>query len=460
MSDKVEKLKKLKSTLQALAKANQANQSEDQQDREAMHLALILSSLGDVTEGLRDSQVTKSEMLDAIRGMKIDVPETKVPAINIPEIKLPTINVPKPEVTVNVPEIKVPEAKVTVDIPEIKVPEPKVTVNVEKPDAPIVNIPDEMTVSGEVGINNPRNKPVPTTLVDFEGKPVSLGGGSNGSRIGKSSLLDVSGEKINPATAENQLDYRFRHAIAQVEDTYGDIVSVESKKKTLRKFGRNPSVDTTFETLWRTGGDETYATSNVIDKISSSDNGDTQSVVIEGHTISNGELTFVSQTKTLQGQTESALTTPLARVTRMYNNGTTDFAGTVYIYEDDTVASGVPQTASKIHMTVVTGSNQSEKASTSISKNDYWFITEFVGYCFDKSSAVVEFEVQIREVGATNKVFRRIFETAGTNGIPTLEQFDPVIIIPKNHDVRIRAKADNASTDIGGSLSGYLASVT
>lgn len=161
------------------------------------------------------------------------------------------------------------------------------------------------------------------------------------------------------ASAGLDNDPQIAWALAAIQEQYGDIVSVDAKKKSLLKFGRNPAVGTSFETIWNTGGDETYPTSNSIDKISSSNDGDTQEVVIEGHTIdSNGELTFVSQTKTLEGQTESALDTPLARCTRLYNNDSTNFAGTVYIYEDDTVTAGVPQTAAKIHLTVSAGKNQ------------------------------------------------------------------------------------------------------
>lgn len=259
---------------------------------------------------------------------------------------------------------------------------------------------------------------------------------------------------VNPDTTT----FPIQSAIDVVYSTYGDIVSVEQKKKTLYKFGRNADVSTDFETVWRTGGDETYVSTNAIDTISSSNTGDTQEVVIEGHTISAGILTFVSQTKTLNGQNKVVIDTPLARMTRLYNNGTTNFAGTIYGYEDDTVSSGVPQTASKIHITVNNG-NQSEKASTSISNTDYWFITEFRGYCFDKTAAVVEFEIQTRQVASTPKVWRTLFETSGTNGQPTDIKFDPVFIVPKNHDVRIRAKADGANTDIGAAMGGYLAKV-
>lgn len=249
-------------------------------------------------------------------------------------------------------------------------------------------------------------------------------------------------------------------AINSIYQNFGDVVSVTDKAKTLYKFGRNADIGTgAYTTVQREGGDETYCTTNAIDKFSSSNAGDTQEIVIEGHTIADGELTFATQTVTLNGQTETSLTTPLARVTRLYNNGTTDFTGDIYVYEDDTVTGGVPQTASKIHMKVTDG-NQSEKCSTSFSNSDYFIVTEFIGHVFEKTSVNVEFIGELRQVGTTNKVFRRVFSTAGSNGQPTVVKFDPPIIIPKNYDARVRAISSSAGTDVGAAFNGYLAEVT
>lgn len=266
---------------------------------------------------------------------------------------------------------------------------------------------------------------------------------------------------INMFNDTQNIPYNLSHAIGVIRSTYGDDVSIDAKSKTLYKFGRNPATNSsTFETVQPEGGDETYATTNAIDKFSSSNAGDTQEIVIEGHTISGGKLTFVTQTVTLEGQTEKALTTPLARVTRLYNNGSTPFAGDVYVYEDDTVSAGVPQTASKIHMKVAVADigEQSEKCSTSISNTDYLIITQFIGYCFDKTAETVEFIGELRQVGTTNKVFRRVFSTAGSDGRPTVIEFDPPFIVPKNHDIRVRAKTAGVA-DVGASFNGYLAKV-
>jgi len=269
-------------------------------------------------------------------------------------------------------------------------------------------------------------------------------------------LIDQDDNQIRVEIAEDSVIAQAQNSIYR---NFGDRVSVTQKGKSLYKFGRNPNIGTSAETVWQVGGDETYCTTNAIDKFSSSNAGDTQEIVIEGHTISGGVLTFATQTVTLVGQTETALTTPLARVTRLYNNGTVDFAGDIYVYENDTVTSGVPQTTSKIHLKVPVNGNQSEKAATSISNEDYYIITQFIGYCFTKASRTVEFLGEMREVDTTNKVFRRQFSTAGSEGQPTVVNFNPPFIVPKNYDLRVRAVASASSTDIGASFNGYIAKI-
>lgn len=246
----------------------------------------------------------------------------------------------------------------------------------------------------------------------------------------------------------------------EILDTYGDRVSVQTKNKTLRKFGRNTAVGSSYETVWKTGGDETIPTTNSIAYLSSSNSGDTQEVVVEGHTIANNRLTFVTQTAILSGQGTTTLTTPLRDITRLYNNGTTSFAGTIYAHELDTKSAGVPQTASKIHMSVVEG-NQSEKAATAISDSDYFIVTGVQCFVFTKTAETVEFTGEFRQIDYTDgaKAWRRVYNTVASNDSAFTETFDPPFVIPRNSDVRMRAKSDGTSVDVGCAFDGYLALV-
>lgn len=257
------------------------------------------------------------------------------------------------------------------------------------------------------------------------------------------------------------VDPEIEYAQDRVFSDYGDVVSVAEKGKSLLKFGNNPLVQTSPSTLMTLPvGEvhETYVSSNLITHFASSSGSDTGSMVVEGHTISGGLFTFVTQTVTLAGQTKTALTTPLARVSRAYNSSATDWVGAIYIAEDDTFTSGVPQTATKIHLTVVAGENQSDKAATTISNQDYYFVTEFSGDFLKKAAGFAEVHLEIREAGG---VFRSVSHLAISSSNNTNQlTFIPYLIVKKNSDIRIVADADTNNTEVAGQMQGYLAIVT
>lgn len=257
-------------------------------------------------------------------------------------------------------------------------------------------------------------------------------------------------------------DGTLERAIRRIESQFGDTVLL--KDKGLLKFGRNGSVGTSTETVMGLQGSEvheTYATTNAIDSISSSDNGDTQSVTIEGHYFDgSNNLVFTSQDVTLQGNTKVPLTTDLCRATRLANNGS-DFAGTVYVYEDDTTTTpGIPDTDSKVHVVSEPGYNQSLKASTSISYQDYYIILALRGSTNRKStSTFVDFELQTRQLsGTTGLAFRtqELWTVSNVSGSFQLDLPEP-IIIPPNSDVRIVATSTASATAVTASMNGVLA---
>lgn len=261
-------------------------------------------------------------------------------------------------------------------------------------------------------------------------------------------------------------EYLVERAIQEIFSKYGDRVSVLAKSKSLLKFGKNVGIDSgVTETVWTQGGDETFVTTNAIDKISSSSASDTEEIYIEGHTVTgtgtDAQFTFASQTVTLAGQTETALTTPLARVSRAYVTSSSSLVGDVYIYEDDTVTAGVPQTASKIHMKILgtAGDTQSFKAATTFSNEDYFICTGGYAACVGSSTANVNLTLEVRTVGS---VFRPTAGRVALSGAgqPTAQvDFTPYVIIPKNADVRIRALSDANNTVVDASFQGFLAKV-
>lgn len=267
-----------------------------------------------------------------------------------------------------------------------------------------------------------------------------------------------------PISQSNPIDSDplIAEALNRILDEFGVSVSVKNKAKNLLKFGRNPNVGsaTTGYTIWYTGQDqahETYAADNTnpIDSVSSNNAADTgKTAVIEGHTMSGNNRTFVSQVVTLLGQTRVPLVIPINRSTRLANSGNTNFVGEVYVYQNTALAAGKPVDTTKIHLTVAAGRNQSEKASTSLSSTDYWIVTGFRGSVIEKTAAFADVRLEIRRLG---NVFREVEDVTASNSNAGILEFKPYLIIPANSDVRLVAVADGAATEISGSIQGFLA---
>lgn len=258
---------------------------------------------------------------------------------------------------------------------------------------------------------------------------------------------------------DKSVEYWLEHAMNNIYGDYGDRVSVNRKDKDLLKFGRNRSAPNTAQTIDNSvNPDETFLSSNLITSVISDDNSDTVEVVVEGHTIDgNGDFTFVSQAKTLTGQTVATLDIPLARCSRVYNNNSANLVGNIYVTQDDTYTLGVPDTTAKVHAQITAGKNQTEKCSTTISKSDYWIITEVYCDMLTKQSAFTEVEFQVRFKG---KVFRTVIVGSASNAHDFVHLFKPYLVVPKNSDVRLQALTDSAGgRDVAAGIEGVLTKV-
>lgn len=248
-----------------------------------------------------------------------------------------------------------------------------------------------------------------------------------------------------------------QEAIREIKSTYWDDVSVRKKKKQLVKFWRNDSVWTSEETVWLRWWFETYVTWNDIDTVSSSNAWDSQEIVVEWHTLSGSDLTFVVQTATLDWQNKVTLSTPLYRSTRIYNNWSTNFSGTVYVYEDTAISWGVPSDTSKVHLQTDWSNNQSLKCATSLSSIDYWIVTWLTCSVNRQNTRSVDFKLQIRDFG---KVFRtRMPISVHSYQWSYYQPFFPALIVPKNSDARLTAISSWSSTWVEGIIHWYLATI-
>ena len=257
-----------------------------------------------------------------------------------------------------------------------------------------------------------------------------------------------------------------KYAEREVFETYGERVDARARGKSLLKFGRFDALGTSVATVWQQGGNEVLATTNAIDKVSSSSADDEQIITIEGHTVTgtgtSSRFTFITQDVTLAGQAETALATPLARVSRAYIKVPTvaggGFAGDFYVYEDDTVTGGVPQTADNIHMKILSGQTQSYKAATTFSDSEYAFVTRLIVSVNKKTSATVDFQLEVKAPGS---VFRpRLRISAASTGSNTISvPFEPYLIVPKNSDIRVQGVSSSSATEVDASFHCVLAKV-
>lgn len=245
-----------------------------------------------------------------------------------------------------------------------------------------------------------------------------------------------------------ELPYLLQHAVDQCRNDFGHVVDIVQKSKTLRKFGRNSSLGTSIETIEDQGGNETYLTANSIDVVVSDSASDTGTVKIEGHTIDgSGNLTFAVQTATLNGTTNVTLATPLARATRLINTSAADLVGVVKV-----VQASAP---SVIYVQAEAPVNGSEKAATSISQTDYWFLDQLYGSVEGNGSATVDFSLEIREQGG---VFREQISFGATESGRLITLTQPIIVRP-NSDVRMRGIASTNNIQAVAYMSGYLATI-
>ena len=239
-------------------------------------------------------------------------------------------------------------------------------------------------------------------------------------------------------------------------------VTVRGKGKSVLKFGKNDDLGTSKQTVWNRGGDEVFATTNAIDKFSSSSASDTGTLTIEGHTVSgtgtDAKFTLVTQVVTLAGQAETSLTTPLARVQRAFNSNGTAYVGDIYIYEDDTVTGGVPQTTDNIHMLIMAGENQSYKACMTTADNEFAFITGLSAAVDKKQSAVVDFELEVLKPGGLFLPKLRV--SASTTGTNTFFQpIRPFLIVENNCEIRVTAVSSANGTEVNAEFSAIMAEV-
>lgn len=217
----------------------------------------------------------------------------------------------------------------------------------------------------------------------------------------------------------------------------------------IDKFGKRSGVGSgSFVDIWSAGIDYTFSAGGVEMFISSSDAGDTQQIEVQ--TLDENFLeatilvTLAGQTKTRIGTTEL-----ISRVLRIKNLGEDDIAGDVWIYEDDTVDQGVPDTDSKKrgHMN---GDNQSQIAIYTIPANKTGYLYLW-NTTLDKptTGASADSQILVREFGSVFRVQKPGHMSTDGEGEFRYPYIFPLQLSPKA-DVKVQANPNQMSTDVTG----------
>lgn len=249
------------------------------------------------------------------------------------------------------------------------------------------------------------------------------------------------------------------HYLQTVTEWSNNVDFEGSTVRPVLKFGARAAVGTSFATVADLGGTElheTYATTNAITHISSASTGDTdQTITVVGHTITAGVLTEVSQTVDLAGQTKTALGTPVGRVERGYVSAGSTLAGAVYIYEDDTVTSGVPDTDTLVHAVIPAADNQTLKAALSVADGEWFCISRLSGSINKKTAGFAELKLQVRDVDGGPWRTRYTFTVSSQGGATGTVVMEPWFPVGPNSDVRMVAEADGTATPVSAQIHGY-----
>lgn len=222
----------------------------------------------------------------------------------------------------------------------------------------------------------------------------------------------------------------------------------------VHKFGNAPDVDTAdgFVDVWDgvdaaldTGkiANYTFSTTADIDSISSSDNGDTQDIEIQGL---DSNFDLVTQTITLTGQTRKALDTSLIRVFRMKNVGSVDFAGVVYCYVNGAITLGVPDTAADVRAIVNNGTNQTLMAIYTIPNGKTGYMRDYYASLSKKVSTTSIIKLIARPTGQVFQTKHIIsVASAGSSYVP--HKFEEPEVFAAKTDIILQA--DTSANDSG-----------
>lgn len=261
-------------------------------------------------------------------------------------------------------------------------------------------------------------------------------------------------ETIVPLTATDSGNLRVSDAESGLAIAKGDVLSTGF----IHKFGDAPLFDVTsgFVAIWD-GSDSagiaayqyTYSTTNAIDSISSSDNGDTQDIEITGlYDDGAGKWLKHTQTITATGQTRKALDQPLIRIFRKRNVGSVDLVGNLYCYENTALLVGVPVDKTKVRSIIKIGNNQTEMALYTVASDETGYMRDwFASTSGARKTSVHVVRLTAREFGSVFQLkHKSSLVASGTSSIHHKYE-EPEVFLEKT-DIVMHANTDENDASI------------
>ena len=250
----------------------------------------------------------------------------------------------------------------------------------------------------------------------------------------------------------NQLDDALRNAMA-VQEPYDLQVSKGqvAGATALYKFGFNPDIDGTEETVWSQGGDVPWPTAAFTAYIVSDDAADNgtsttgaQTVTVQGL---DADYNIKSVSVTLNGTTEVAISGTWIRINRAFvtlsgTGGTA--AGTIHIQSS---GGGV------IYANLNNG-NQTQMAVYTVPAGHTLYLDD-INFTAAISAANHSATVKLvaREFGS-NTFRTRFINVMQSN--QHIDKFEYPFVFPEKTDIESRASATNNNNQIGASFQGVL----
>jgi len=257
----------------------------------------------------------------------------------------------------------------------------------------------------------------------------------------------------------NQLDQALRDAMAaqepyELQVSKGQVTGASS----VYKFGYNPDINGTEETVWSQGGDVVWPAAAFTAFISSSSTADTsagtgaQTVTVEGldenYAVQSVTVSMNGQTQVQIGDASGWIRINRAFVATAGSGGTA--AGTVYVAATG-VSSGVP--TGTIYASITDG-NQTQMAVYTVPASHTLYLDDLIfTAAISQANNYATVKLNTRDFGSN------VFRTKFINVLQSNElviDFEFPLAIPEKTDIECRAVTSNTNNQIGASFQGVL----